>query len=163
MIFPTNGKPVCFVMNGLAGAGKSTWARRTGMTMVSSDAHIERMCRQEGVPYAEGFTRFYSEANKLMHEEVLELTSSGTPFVWDQTNLTKKKRRKIIAALREKYWAVAVIIDSGVEECVRRRRADTRIDHKEVAEHIIRSMARDREEVTLDEGFDSILKVGTGL
>lgn len=162
MEFPTNGKPVCFVMVGLPGSGKSTWARRTKLPMASSDAHIERMCKLESISYSEGFIRFYSDAVKQMNEEVKELISSESPFVWDQTNLTKKKRRKILSALNEKYYAVAVVLDAPVEQCVRRRK-EGNFDHKEVAERIIRDMAGDRSEVSLDEGFQSIMNVGTWL
>lgn len=146
--------PIIFVMVGIPGAGKSTAiSKLNAKYFVSSDWHIERMAKEQGKTYNEVFSQVAQDATKEMNKDVAFMYKINANFVWDQTNLTKKKRRSILNGVPKNYRKVAVLINTALELAIERNNARDRT----IPEHVIHNMYSTLEIPTLDEGFDHII------
>ena len=77
---------------GLPGSGKSTWAKETGMRRIGQDISRDRL----GLAFGKNEGRV---AHETMDEARL-LLAAGTPFIWDETHLTKTSREKHVSLIR---------------------------------------------------------------
>ena len=147
--------PICYMMIGLPYSGKSTWIKnRINLPIVSSDEFIEEAADIAGKTYSEVFLDNVDEAIKLMNFNRQFLMENGHSFVHDQTNLTCKKRKKLIEELKANgYVVVAVYFDIPTE--LHEQRIASR-PNKTVPEHVMESMRKNMDPPSFDEGFDVI-------
>jgi predicted kinase len=140
------GKPLSYVpyddawggvvlMSGLPGGGKSTWVREH-----AGDVPIVRMddIREElGIDPSDD--RQKDHIVRVSRERATELLRKKTPFVWDQTNLTRQFRATSVA-LAATYGARVTIVYCEAptyQETLRRNRERER----HVPESVIDNMA----------------------
>jgi predicted kinase len=123
------------LMSGLPGGGKSTWVKQN-----AGDVPIVRMddIREElGVDPSDD--RQKDTILRISRERAIELLRKKTPFVWDQTNLTKEFRATSVA-LAATYGARVKIVYCEAptyRETLRRNRERDR----NVPEAVIDNMA----------------------
>lgn len=163
-------KPICTVMVGLPGLGKSTivesYAKNyenidKDVFVYSTDTEIERLSAFNGWTYDQGFTEFIEPATKRMNEQVEIAIRSKQDVIWDQTNLTVKKRKKIINRMKQAVYQVRCecIVppdndyDGSKEDWV--ERLDNR-PGKTIPQHIMSNMIESFVVPTIEEGFDMI-------
>ncbi len=117
-----NERPTAFVLVGLPGSGKSTWARNHPQKppIASTDSFIEDFARKNNISYAEAFKKHYKQATKLLKNKVKELTEQKTNFIWDQTNLTRKERDKIYGILHKTHDVVFICFLVPLNICLER-------------------------------------------
>ena len=156
-------QPEIVIMVGLPGSGKSTY-RETLLAMrdyviVSSDDEIEALSQAVGLNYTEGFQRFIGQATAATKQKFREAVNTGKSIIWDQTNLSPKKRRGILKQVPKNYRKVAVVFE--VDDVELQRRLDTR--ERETGKHIppevIKSMAKSYVPPSKQEGFDQVVFV----
>ena len=157
-------KPVCIVMVGLPAAGKST--RAGALTAVnpelfvySTDNHIEQCAKQNGWTYDQAFAEFIESATKHMNEQINIAIRSRQDIVWDQTNLSAKKRAKIINRMRQAGYRVEC-------ECLVFPQGDSQWEDwqwrmqsrpgKTIPDSVIESMMDSFVRPTVEEGFDAV-------
>ena len=157
-IMENSERPELVIMVGLPASGKSTVIKQRypNHTVVSSDDTIERLSAAEGMTYDEGFKKFIGRATGAMKTTFRNAIKEGENIVWDQTNLSTKKRRGIIQQTPEQYRIVAVVFD--IPERERERRVAQR-PGKTIPDHVMKSMAKSFNPVTKDEGFDEIIEI----
>ena len=108
--------PIFIMLVGPPGVGKSTWCKEklndflpTGtIVRVSSDDYIEEVATKEGKTYTEVFQsaiKYASDASKKAFQDAL---SNNHHIVWDQTNLSAKKRKGILNQLPASYTTVCI-------------------------------------------------------
>jgi predicted kinase len=151
-------QPVIIIMVGLPGVGKSTYIRKyfSGYTLISSDDIIEKYGAQEGKTYDEAFSKYIGRASREIKENAQRALKNNENIVWDQTNLTKKKRRGILNRVPPHYKKVAIVFD--ISDKLRDERMSGR-EGKTIPPHIVKSMENSYQAPTKDEGFDEILVV----
>ena len=149
-------KPICTVLCGMPGSGKSTWADNLGMPVVGSDRELERFAEAEGKSYDSIFIEHQKAATRLMNIAVEEHKVSKRDFVWDQTNLSVNKRAKVLRTLAPDYYVVCVYFNTPESVCEDRRLQ--RIG-KTIPDEVVEFLHASLEKPTLDEGFDKLIEV----
>lgn len=122
----------------------------------SSDFIMEVWASYEGITYDEVYARDSKAAFKLFDKDTDNYYDiPETLLVWDQTNLTKKKRKKIISRFRNKYDKIFCVM---VHSDKAKKRRDARIG-KTIPSHVLKSMEASIDIPSPDEGFDDIFYI----
>ena len=155
----------CFVMVGIPAVGKSTFrgnienSNEKSFFGYSTDDYIEEQAKAQNKTYTEVFTSVASKAKTHMDALLKDAIKEGTDIYWDQTNLSKGKRRKIINQMSKAGYEVACICfypPSSKEELTEwHRRLDSRKD-KTIPSHILKSMINSYEKPSVEEGFSEV-------
>ena len=139
--------PVLYVMVGLPGSGKSTYAKTLGCPIVSSDAVRAELYGDESI---QGSAH---EVFNIVHKRINDYLHAGKSCVYDATNLSIKNRNPWpnIPECRK----VAVVVDTPYAQCLERNATRKR----KVPENVIARMAKKFQMPTAEEGFDEVLIV----
>lgn len=149
------------VLVGLPGIGKSTLIQKINQDgnifVYSTDSEIERLAFLEGRTYTEAFDDLISTATKNMDYLVIEAVRRGEPIIWDQTNMSSKKRARILRKLQDYKvdcfcWKIPETADEISEH---ERRLASRQD-KQIPSFVIENMKRSFQLPTVEEGFNSV-------
>ncbi|MBS0276494.1 MAG: AAA family ATPase [Proteobacteria bacterium] len=133
---------------GLPGSGKSTWALRQGLPVLSSDAMRGTLADDVRDQSIHG--RVFASLRYLIRQRV----AIGRPVTCvDATHLTRKERKPYFRIRR--CQVEAVFFDTPLEICQARNRARDRV----VPPEIIDSMAVKMTPPSLEEGFALITVV----
>ena len=108
--------PVCTVMVGLPGLGKSTYLEyldnpEFGNTVFaySTDNYIEEQAKALGKTYNEVFRDYINKATTRMNALLDIAIQEGVDVYWDQTNIGIGKRRKIINRMKQAGYSVRCV------------------------------------------------------
>jgi len=153
--------PVAVIMCGLPGSGKSTFSKSvpgSRFTYLSTDDFIESAAQWAGKTYDEMFEDNIGPATVYVNEHFRNVVACQGNFIWDQTNLTVKKRRKILSQLPKDYYKICVLVQTNDD--TRAERLAARVG-KTVPPHILKSMQDSFVMPTEEEGFDIIKVINT--
>lgn len=160
-------KKTCHVMVGLPATGKSTLVRtllQTNMNafVYSTDDYIEAQAALLGKTYDEVFRDTIIEATHEMNERLRIAVCDEIDVIWDQTNLTKKKRKSIIERMKREGYVVkchCIVKPEAThvaDQITLKNRLNSR-SGKNIPSSILVSMIESYEEPQLDEGFDVLV------
>jgi predicted kinase len=155
-------EPICTVMVGLPGLGKSTLIDgmyKPDAFIYSTDAEIERRCAFNGWTYNQGFAEFVEPATKYMNEQLEIAVRSRQDIVWDQTNLGAKKRAKIVNRMRNAGYRVeceCILFPAGDSQWEDWQHRMASRPGKTIPDSVIESMMDSFVKPTVDEGFDAV-------
>ena len=145
-----SGTATLYLMVGIPGAGKTTWAKcHTEWHYIGSDEIRAKLFGKELT------LRGYRKVHRLMMEQALALLAAGQDVVLDSSHLTRRARRKVLQALPPGVGRVAVYIDTKVPQALRNNRNRQR----HVPRLGILYFGRRIVPPTTAEGFDRILYV----
>lgn len=154
--------PILYVLVGLPGSGKSTWIKNncdSSFVIISTDNELEALAESEGSTYNEAFNKHYELAATKAKARFAKALKDNANIVWDQTNLSISKRRKVLSQVPRRYNKICVVFTLSREEL--NARLDKR--HKETGKFIPQSVVDDMEKIfsfpTENEGFDKIIEV----
>lgn len=163
---PDDTRPAVVVLVGLPASGKSTaraQAAATGASgrayQYSTDDKIETMAEEYGMTYSEVFQDVIKDVTAQANEEVEEAIRNDQGVVWDQTNMTVKKRRKILNRFPDTYRKECVCILPPMnreQEMELQRRLDSR-PGKEIPNYVLRAMRESFQLPSMNEGFNRVL------
>ena len=157
--YPLDAK-VCFVMVGLPCSGKTTFIKNIlgedlyNKHVVSTDHIIERQAKKQNKTYSEIFHRNIKSATKQMYAKLDSLIKKQNLIIWDQTNLGKGKRKKILNKLSG-YEVHAIYFPVDPHELNKRLKKRNKTG-KVIPNSLIKSMKRNLEIPTKEEGFDEV-------
>lgn len=105
--------PILFLFCGIPGSGKTTLRKelmkRVVAAVVSTDDYLEKWAQESGLSYSECFTLRYPEASEQAENDVDQAVDHRMNLIWDQTNLSPKKRKRIVKQFREKgYYIIGI-------------------------------------------------------
>lgn len=163
-------QPVCYVMVGLPGLGKSTLVEsqrkvyeRIDMDVFvySTDNILERIAQQLDKTYDEVFEKHVKSATAEADIDLAYAMKERQDIIWDQTNLGVGKRRKIINRMRQAGYQVRceciVPPEAGWlddQKAWARRLRDR--PGKTIPNHVLTNMIESFIVPSVEEGFDMI-------
>ena len=157
-----DSQPEIIVMIGLPGSGKSTWRDKilaqsdADYVIVSSDDEIERMAAADGLDYTSGFDKYIGKATQVSKQKFKDAIQSKKNVIWDQTNLTEKKRRGILQQVPREYRKIAVAFEVTDEELQNRLNKRERETGKSIPAKVVSNMAKSYKPPSKQEGFDEV-------
>ena len=146
-------KPKFYIMVGIPGSGKSTYAKKlaeeNNCIIHSSDAiRIELSGKQSNLSNDK-------EMWKIMRERIAKDLSEGKNVICDATNVTVSKRASFLNAVNKiDCEKIAIVIDSDVNKCITQN--SERNESERVPKVAIFTSAKHLVIPTKDEGFDEI-------
>lgn len=142
-----------YVLVGLPGSGKSTWAKMQEEAIwLSSDAIRAELYGSEEVQDNP------SKVFNLMFKRTVEALNSGKDVIYDATNTSRKRRTALIRDIKNKTNGVtccAVVFATPIETCIERNNARDR----KVPEEVIYKMYKSFNVPFYSEGFSVILLI----
>ena len=151
-----------YVLVGLPASGKSTWVDKKisedgrEFVLLSTDVYIENIAKKCGTSYNIEFKDNVKDATRAMYD-TLRYAKNDKNVIWDQTNLTVKKRKAILSQFsKDIYNVYAVIFKLDDDELMARLNKRSELEDKSIPQHVMDSMKKSYVEPTLDEGFDNI-------
>jgi predicted kinase len=151
--------PTLTVLVGLPASGKSTSIPEDFDGFVySTDRFIEDAAKHFGLTYNEAFTDNIKAATSAMDQQLSNAIVARSDVIWDQTNMSSKKRRGIISRFPKSYarFCVCRIPPRDDAEWAELNRRILSREGKIIPSHIIESMAKSYVEPTREEGFDVV-------
>lgn len=102
-----SNQPICITLVGLPGSGKTSWRhgfvealdKPSDWVVVSSDDMIEDNARERGLTYKASFDALKDRINAHIAASVSSAKMQKKNIIWDQTNLTRNKRKNIVRTL----------------------------------------------------------------
>ncbi len=136
-------KPIAYVLVGLPGSGKSSWAagHPQKLPIAATDTVIEKYAKDKNITYEQAFKDNYDAAVEDMKKQVAALTENPQSFIWDQVNLKREERVQIHDRLEPTHRIVYVCFLVPLSECLRRHQTREREGGNVVDEARIRKMA----------------------
>lgn len=157
-------EPVLFIMSGLPGSGKSTYARQYAKAydaiVVSTDDLLEARAKEFGTSYDYEFQNNFNVVKAMMMENAKQAFKDRRNVVWDQTMLTVKSRRRALSMAPKEYHKVALVfqIDPIVlSERIDKRNAAAGDNGKFIPHGRIEAMSQIFVEPDFTENFDEIV------
>jgi len=159
-------RPSVVVLVGLPASGKST-ARAAAVASgaaansyhYSSDDEIDRYAAEVGSTYSEVFTDYVKAATEIADQGLEVALANKQNVLWDQTNMTVKKRRKIMNRFPEEYRKECICILPPMnqqQEDELERRLSTRAG-KDIPDFVMKSMRDSFQLPSQNEGFNRIM------
>lgn len=159
--------PDIVILVGLPASGKSTFAEDVikhtadDVFYYSTDKFIENRANQKGTTYDIEFVKTIKEATAHMNQGAAQAIENGTDILWDQTNLTKKKRAAILSKLEGKGYHIVCIHfwpkdDAQMKELKKRRMSR---EGKFIPPYVIDNMLETYAPPSLEEGFHTLYRV----
>ena len=152
-------KPTLYVMVGLPGSGKTTWAKKNlkNAVYISRD-EIRYSLLKDSEDYFSKETEVYSTFINKIKENLLK----GKNVIADATHINRASRRKLINSIRGvPAYLEAIWIDVPLERALKQN--ENRPGRALVPQHAITSMKTRFENPKKIEGFKEIRRITNDL
>ena len=152
-------KQTLYIMCGVAGAGKSTFAREmleddTTLWVSRDEIRFSLLSEHDNYHAKE------REAWKIFVNTISKYLKLGYSVIADATHLTRRSRARLLNSLsfnRKAVEVCVVYVATSVEMCIERN--SQRFDRRHVPTHDVFEMGENLESPLLMEGFDRIIVV----
>ncbi len=148
------------IMVGLPASGKSTARANSDVESFhySTDDIVERMAEALGVNYDDIWADSIKEATAEANAQVVQAIAEGRNVLWDQTNMSRKKRRAILNQFPITYQKQCVCIlppHTAQQELDLTERLTSR-PGKKIPGFVLKNMRNSFQLPSMDEGFDHV-------
>lgn len=144
-------------------SGKDTYLRSqdySDFTIISRDDIL--MSLHDTNDYSEAFHKVdQKEVDRLLIQKIQDCIDNKKNVIINMTNLTKKGRNRHLSKFpNSDYEKIAVVFPKlDIDEYINRNLKRKNEENKFIPLNVIESMISNWEDVTSDEGFDSIIKL----
>jgi tRNA uridine 5-carbamoylmethylation protein Kti12 len=148
---------------GIPCSGKSTYVNRLkkipyweNAVVLSTDNYIEKIAQENNTTYSEIFEDCIDEATRQLELAFIMAKDKGKNIIYDQTNLSRKTRKKKLSKLPSLYARGVIYFPISLEEALRR---NENREGKYIPKSVLKRMYHQFEVPTLEEDFDYVEKV----
>jgi len=144
-------------------SGKDTYLRSqdySDFTMISRDDIL--MSLHDTNDYSEAFHKVdQKEVDRLLNQKIQDCIDGKKNVIINMTNLTKRGRNRHLSKFpNSDYEKIAIVFPKlDITEYINRNLKRKNEENKFIPLNVIQSMIDNWEDVTSDEGFDSIIKL----
>ena len=146
-----------YILIGVPGSGKSTWAKaqHNAVVLSSDDIRLEKFgtldCQEKN-----------KEVFQLLHNRLEYYTQySDSNIMYDATNINQRRRKAIFEKHKSNFEVVAVVFDLPIDKLLKNN--NKREGLAVVPEYVIKRMAKDIQWPTVDVDCNSIIDVYNGV
>ena len=141
-------KPTFYMMVGVPGSGKTTYAYRIPNAKVLSSDDIRKELGVDG-----GDKQAHGRVFAILHERVKEALQNGKDVVYDATNITSFRRKTFLKEINDLAGKkVCIYLAPSLAQAIRQN-ADR---DEPVPEQVVRDMDMKLEAPTFSEGWDEM-------
>lgn len=141
-------KPTFYMMVGVPGSGKTTYAHRIPNAKVLSSDDIRKELGVDG-----GDKQAHGRVFAILHERVKEALQNGKDVVYDATNITSFRRKNFLKEINDLAGKkVCIYLAPTLAQAIRQN-ADR---DEPVPEQVVRDMDMKLEAPTFSEGWDEM-------
>ena len=155
--------PICFIMIGLPGSGKSTvaesYAKKFNADILSTDRYIEYQAEWFGLTYNEAFSQFYKEAEYAFKANVNSSLKDKRNVIIDRTNLTLK-RVNLVKRFTEAGFQVVYVLVERSEDVLDKVNEERKKTGRHLSDEVRNRLKVSYVPPTIDEGVHKIVYVG---
>jgi predicted kinase len=152
--------PECVFLCGIPCCGKSTYAEKlktipywSNAVILSTDNYIEKEAQRMGMTYNQIFDDAIDDATRELELQLNMAKDKGKNLIWDQTNISRKTRRKKLLKLPSFYARGVIYFEISLEEALERNKNR---EGKFIPESILKRMYHQLEIPTKNEDFDYV-------
>lgn len=158
--------PLCMILVGLPGSGKSTLSK-TLIEMhspdrilhyASSDAYIERLALEQGSTYNALWAKHIDAATNDFQKTINFAVRNKHDILIDRTNIDKKSRAKFINRLKVAGYRLIAFDVTCSEDVLHERNEVRKQSGRSIPEGVLRNFMERYEAPTVMEGFDHVIK-----
>jgi predicted kinase len=152
-----------WILVGIPGAGKSTWAKekaKDGNTIIISRDDLRYMIKGEYI-----FDMRYEPLIKEMSRSMIaDAMRAGFDIIIDETNITKRQRTEIIEFVKDNedfddFASIIAVVFEEKENNLENRMREPRGLSRDLWESVINKMKDNWEDITDDERFVKIINI----
>lgn len=155
-----------YIMVGVPHSGKSYFTKNilknSNNVIISSDDYIQDKANKENKTYSEVFNQYINDATNYMNNQLVYAINNGFDIIWDQTNLTKRKRSTIISKIPKEYstiHCISFMFPNDIDKWKTALKVRGINEGKSIPDSAIDYMLKSYQEPTKDEGFHSVTKI----
>lgn len=148
------------MLSGVPTCGKSTFVNKLlrhdewmDAVVLSTDTFIDNYALERNLTYNDVFDSVITKANDQLRIDLDYAVTNNLSIIWDQTNLTKKTRRKKSRMIPDDYYKYLVYFTISLEDALQRNKQRP---GKVIPEQTLIRMHSQFENPTEDEPFDII-------
>lgn len=162
-ILNTHSQPYILMLVGPPLSGKDSLLKKLNLddvTIISRDDIL--MSLHDTNDYSEAFHKVdQKEVDRLLIQKIQDCIDNKKNVIINMTNLTKKGRNRHLSKFpNSDYEKIAVVFPKlDIDEYINRNLKRKNEENKFIPLTVIQSMIDNWEDVTSDEGFDSIIKL----
>ena len=150
-------RPQAYILVGVPNSGKTRFRKEQDLnyyTVLSTDDYIEEEVKAKGSTYNRMFYNLIGKAQSKMNEDLKEAVFNMDNIIWDQTNLTKKKRKLIFSKIPATVYDIHAVVFIVDPDTIRRRNKWK--SGRNLAPTVLEGMIKSFEIPTEEEGFKTI-------
>lgn len=131
-------KPTCYIMSGVPGCGKSTWARKFTAEH-DNVVHVSRdEIRFSLLADGEDYFAYEDDVVAIFYSEINEALAAGHDVIADATHISERALRETLRRIVVDCDKMLVSFDIPLDTCIARNAH--RDGRARVPEHVIRRM-----------------------
>lgn len=156
-----------FILSGVSGSGKSTWARKKNLPICSTDLIIDEFAKKHGLNYTQAFNEIQSRhlfgtITEHFYQNMEKFVKNNLDFAIDRTNINFSVRSNLIQRIKQISPDLSIIVvyfDIPKDVILKRLQNRQNETGKKISDLNISKQFERLQFPKKEEGFDKLIVV----